>query len=59
MCDRCKRWLDFSEEECGFSFKEASKKEYEWGMCMLEMIFEGERIKRMELNEKVAELEKR
>ena len=49
----CKRWLIFSEEECGFSFKEARRKEYECGMCKLEMIMEGERKKRMELDEKL------
>ena len=25
-CKSCKRWLVFSKEECGFSFKEARKK---------------------------------
>ena len=53
MCDRSKRCLVFSEEKCGFSFKEASKKEYECGMCKLEMMIEGERMRRMELNGKV------
>ena len=42
-----------SEEEYGFSFKEARKKEYECGMCKLEMMTEGERKKRMNLNELV------
>ena len=40
-----------SEEECGFSFKEARNKEYECGMCKLEMMIESEKRKRMELNE--------
>ena len=26
MCERHKRWVVFSEEECGFSFQEARKK---------------------------------
>ena len=26
MCERCNWWLFFSEEECGFSFKEDKKK---------------------------------
>ena len=25
ICDRCKRWIVFSEEERGFSFKKARK----------------------------------
>ena len=62
MCEKCKRLLVFSEEECGFSFKEAKKKDYECGMCKLEMMIEAERKKTMELNELinivVAELEK-
>ena len=61
MCDECERWLVFSEKECGFSFKEAKKKTV-WGMGNLEMMIEGERKKRMELNELVnvvvAELER-
>ena len=44
ICERCK-------EEYEFSFKGARRKEYECGMCKLEMMFEGERKKRMELNE--------
>ena len=31
--ERCERWLNFSEEECGFSLKKARRKEYECGMC--------------------------
>ena len=50
MCEKCKRWIVFSEEECGFSFKEARNKEYECGMCKLEMVIESERRKRMELD---------
>ena len=53
MYERWKRWLDFSEEEYGFSFKEARRKEYECGMCKLEMMIEDEWKKRMELNEKL------
>ena len=37
MCERCKRWKVFNEEESGFSFKEARNKEYECGICKLEM----------------------
>ena len=52
----------FSEEECGFSFKQARNKKYECGMCRLEMMIESERKKRMELdaivNVLLAELER-
>ena len=61
MCERCKRWIVFSEE-CMFSFMEARNKEYECRMCRSEMIIESERRKRMELDEIVnvlsAELER-
>ena len=54
MCERCKRWLVFSKEGCGFSFKEARGEEYERSICKLEMVFEGEKKKKkMELDEKV------
>ena len=53
MYERCKKWLVFSEEECGYSFKEARRKKYECGMCKLEKVIEGERKKRMEIEEKV------
>ena len=33
MCERYKKWLVFSEEECGYGFKESRRKEYECGMC--------------------------
>ena len=60
MCERHKRWLVFSEEECGFSLKEAGVKDYECNKCKLEI--EGERKKIMEINEVVnvvvAELER-
>ena len=46
MCERCKRWLVFSEE-CGFSYMEAIRKEYQWGMSKLEIKIEGEREKRI------------
>ena len=63
MCKRCKSWLVFSEEEYGYSFKEARRKEYECGMCKLEKVIEGERKKRMEIEETVnvlvAELERK
>ena len=42
ICERCKRWLVFSEEECGFSFREDKKKDYEYCMCKLEMMIEEE-----------------
>ena len=42
MCEGCKKWLVFREEECGYGFKEAGRKEYECGMCKLEKIIEGE-----------------
>ena len=42
-CERCKRWLVFRKDECGFSFKEASGKEYVCGMCKLQMTIEDER----------------
>ena len=62
MCKRCKRWLVFSDEEFGYSFKEARRKEYECGMCKLEKGIEDGRKKRMEIKEKVnvlvAELER-
>ena len=45
-------------EDCGYSFKEARRKEYVWGMCKLEMMIESER-KKMELNVSVAELERK
>ena len=48
-----KRWLVFSEEKWGYSFKEARRKEYECGICKLEKMIESERKKRMELEEKV------
>ena len=53
LCQKCKRWLVFIEEECGFSFKEARRKEYECGMCKLEIMIEGERKEGIELDEKV------
>ena len=40
-CERCKRWIIFSEKECGFSFNEVRNKEYEYGMCKLEMKIES------------------
>ena len=42
MYERLKRLVVFSEEECGFNFKEARKKEnkYEYGMCKLQMMIE-------------------
>ena len=43
MCERCKRWLVFSKEECGFIFKEARRKEYECGMRKLEILRVKER----------------
>ena len=63
LSEKCKRWIMFSEEECGFSFKEARNKEYECGMHKLEMMIESERRKIIKLNEivnvLVVELEKR
>ena len=43
FCERCKRWLVFSKEECGYSFKEARRKEYECGTCKLQKMIECER----------------
>ena len=42
MCERYKKWLVFHEEECGYSFNEARRKEYECVMCKLEKVIEGE-----------------
>ena len=57
-----KRWLVFSEEKWGYSFKEARRKGYECGICKLEKMIESKRKKRMEPDEKVdvlvAELER-
>ena len=63
MCERCKRWVVFIEKGRYFSFQEArKKKEYTCGICKVEMMFEGERKKRIELNDIVngivAELER-
>ena len=43
FCERCKRWLVFSKEECGYSFKEVRRKEYECGTCKLQKMIECER----------------
>ena len=49
----------FREEEFGYSFKEAKRKEYECGICKLEKMIESERKKRMEENDVlVTELER-
>ena len=44
----CIRWLVFKEDECGSSFKEGRRKQYEYGLCKLENVIEDERKKRME-----------
>ena len=62
MCERCKRRIVFSEEDCGFNFKVARNKGYKCGMSKTEMMIDSEGSKRMEVNEivivLVAELER-
>ena len=53
MCERYKKWLVFSDEQCGYSFKESRRKEYECYMCKLEKVIEGERKERMEIMKKL------
>ena len=54
MHERCKRWIVFSIKECGFSFKESRNREYECGMCKLQVMIKSGRRKIMELNEIVS-----
>ena len=58
---RFKSWVVFIKDKCSFSFKGTWKKEYEYGMCKLEIIIKCKSKKRMELSEivnvLVAELE--
>ena len=48
-CDGCVRWVVFSEEECGFSLKEATNSKYKCGICKLGKMIETENKKSLVL----------